>query len=208
MPHYIGERSRGVSRHGGATRRRTYDPAGLLRDARRVDRQTVRRLVPILFLSLTGAILTGCGSAGRRPPIARPAPPGGVEAPAPAGIAATALAFRGVPYRPGGADPSGFDCSGLVQYVFAQHGLAMPRLASEQFAFGRQVGRGDIEAGDLLFFATGGRGVSHVGIAVDETRFVHAPTTRGVVRIESLATPYWRTRYVAARRVLEPQAAR
>ena len=116
-------------------------------------------------------------------------------------IAATALELRGVPYRNGGADPTGFDCSGLVVYVFTRHGRTVPRQTSAQFAVGQAVGRTDLRAGDLGFFSTVAPGASHVGIALDDDEFVHAPSSNGVVRVERLTTTYWRTRFVGARRV-------
>ena len=81
-------------------------------------------------------------------------------------IAGTALALRGVRYRPGGDDLSGFDCSGLVVYVFAQHGIGMPRLVREQYEIGRRVKPAALKPGDLLFFSTKGGGASHVAIAI------------------------------------------
>jgi cell wall-associated NlpC family hydrolase len=114
---------------------------------------------------------------------------------------ASALGFRGVPYRNGGSDPSGFDCSGLVQYVFAQHGIAMPRNVRRQYQVGYEIGTQEVRPGDLLFFRTASRGASHVAIAIDGTRFVHAPNSKGVVRIDRLSTPYWSTRLLGARRI-------
>lgn len=117
-------------------------------------------------------------------------------------IVADALALRGVAYRNGGATPAtGFDCSGLVRYVLAQHGIAAPRRTADQFAAGVPVAPGDIRPGDLLFFSTVAPGASHVGIAIDDDEFVHAPSSRGVVRVERLALPYWRTRFIGVRRL-------
>ncbi len=114
-----------------------------------------------------------------------------------------AMGFRGVPYRLGGADPAGFDCSGLVQYVFAQYGVFVPRVVEQQYEAGNKVKPSDIKPGDLIFFNTKkrGDGVSHVAIAIDETTFVHAPNSTGVVRIETLGSSYWGSRYVGARRI-------
>lgn len=112
----------------------------------------------------------------------------------------TALDMRGVPYRNGGTDPSGFDCSGLVWYAFEQHGIQVPRTVAEQFASGRRVKSGDLEPGDLVFFETSGHKASHVGLFVGGGEFVHAPSARGEVRVEHLASPYWSRRYVGARR--------
>jgi cell wall-associated NlpC family hydrolase len=116
-------------------------------------------------------------------------------------VVGTALSLRGAPYRDGGSDPAGFDCSGFVTYVFAQQGLALPRTVSEQYDAGREISPDRLEPGDLVFFSTVGRGASHVGIAVSATEFVHAPSSRGVVRVERLTTPYWSSRFVGIRRV-------
>jgi cell wall-associated NlpC family hydrolase len=116
-------------------------------------------------------------------------------------LVAAALDLRGVPYRNGGIDPKGFDCSGLVAFVFKAHGVTVPRQTSEQFTVGRKVGKDDIQPGDLVFFTTVAPGASHVGIAVDTDEFVHAPSSRGVVRVERLTLPYWQRRFVGARRV-------
>ncbi len=113
------------------------------------------------------------------------------------------MGFRGVPYRLGGADPTGFDCSGLVQYVFAQYGIAVPRVVEEQWEIGDKVKPSKIEPGDLIFFDTErwGRGASHVGIAIGPDSFVHAPNSNGVVRVETLGSNYWGSRYIGARRI-------
>jgi cell wall-associated NlpC family hydrolase len=116
-------------------------------------------------------------------------------------VIATALSLQGAPYRHGGSDRSGFDCSGLVQYVLAQHGIGHPRSVADQFAAGTPVAPAEVRPGDLVFFATSTAGPSHVGIAIGGDAFVHAPSSRGVVRTESLSAPYWRERYLAARRV-------
>lgn len=114
-------------------------------------------------------------------------------------VLATALDLRGTPYRLGGTDLSGFDCSGFVQYVLRRHAIDMPRTVIEQFSVGAVPG--DIEPGDLLFFQTIGSKASHVGIAIDDTSFVHAPNSRGVVRVDRFDAPYWAGRFVGARRV-------
>jgi cell wall-associated NlpC family hydrolase len=117
-------------------------------------------------------------------------------------VAGTALALRGAPYRDGGSDPSGFDCSGFVRYVFSQHGVSVPRTVTDQFRAGHQVAGAQLEPGDLVFFATVAPGASHVGIAIGGDEFVHAPSGRGEVRVERMSAPYWSTRFVGARRVL------
>jgi cell wall-associated NlpC family hydrolase len=118
-------------------------------------------------------------------------------------IAQFALGFRGVPYRLGGADPGGFDCSGLVQYVFAQYGMSVPRIVEQQYEIGDTIRPAEIKPGDLIFFNTNkrGDGASHVAIAIGQDSFVHAPNSSGVVRIETLGSSYWGARYVGARRI-------
>ncbi|MEQ1869929.1 MAG: C40 family peptidase [Vicinamibacterales bacterium] len=117
------------------------------------------------------------------------------------GLLSTALQFVGTPYRNGGADAAGFDCSGFTQYVFAQHGMTLPREVRDQFALGTPVGRDDIAPGDLVFFSTVSKGASHVAIVIGPDDFVHAPSSRGVVRVEHLTSAYWSTRLVGIRRL-------
>ena len=116
-------------------------------------------------------------------------------------LSGTALALRGAPYRDGGIDPSGFDCSGFVRYVYEQHGVDVPRQVRDQFRVGKDVDREDLEPGDLVFFSTVAPGASHVGIVIGGDQFVHAPSERGVVRVESLSAQYWASRYIGAKRV-------
>lgn len=117
-------------------------------------------------------------------------------------LSSTALSLRGAPYRNGGVDPaSGFDCSGFVRYVYQQHGVPMPRAVREQFQVGKSIKRDRLEPGDLVFFSTVAPGASHVGIMIGGDQFIHAPSQRGVVRVESLAAQYWAGRYVGAKRV-------
>ena len=183
----------------------------------------LRPLFPAVAAVLFAA---GCASTGAVPrpfptpggtgPAAAPAPapdtaevPGEPGSPGPVApgtapdgyaLSGTALALRGAPYRNGGATPEGFDCSGLVQYVFARHGLAMPRETREQFRVGRSVKRNDLAPGDLVFFSTTAPGASHVGILIGGDQFVHAPSSRGVVRVERLSAEYWNKRFIGARR--------
>lgn len=118
------------------------------------------------------------------------------------GIVATTLALMGIPYRNGGTDPGGFDCSGLVQWVFNKFGTFMPRNTREQYQVGTDISRDDLQPGDLVFFATAGRRrVSHVGIVVSPGHFVHAPNSKGYVRMERLEATYWSKRFLGARRV-------
>jgi peptidoglycan endopeptidase LytE len=147
-------------------------------------------------------------SAAGRPstPVPLPVPTPGATTDGYA-IARTALALRGVPYRLGGADTRGFDCSGLVQYVFALHGMGLPRVVRDQVRFGATVPLDALEPGDLVFFETDGSEVSHVGIAIGGDQFVHAPNSRGVVRINRLTAGYWGDRAVMARRLTPSPSA-
>jgi peptidoglycan DL-endopeptidase CwlO len=124
-----------------------------------------------------------------------------------AAVVQAALTFRGVPYRNGGVDPAGFDCSGFTQYVFSRFNLALPREVREQFKIGTSVRSDRITQGDLVFFSTTEPGPSHVGIALDGGQFVHAPSSTGVVRVEPLTGRYWSRRFVGARRVPITDAA-
>ena len=115
----------------------------------------------------------------------------------------TALSYLGVPYRFGGASPrTGFDCSGLVNHVFRQaFGLSLPRTAREIARNGAAVARGELLPGDIVFFNTRGFLNSHVGIYLGDSKFVHAPNSRGRVRIDDLDNTYYRTRFNGARRI-------
>jgi cell wall-associated NlpC family hydrolase len=116
-------------------------------------------------------------------------------------LTGTALTLRGTPYRNGGGDPRGFDCSGFTQYVFAQHGIALPREVKDQWDMGRAVKVEEIAPGDLMFFTTVAPGASHVAIAIGGDEFVHAPSSTGVVRVEHVSSSYWAQRFIAARRI-------
>jgi len=116
-------------------------------------------------------------------------------------LTGTALSLRGIPYRNGGTDTNGFDCSGFTQYVFAQHGISIPREVREQFRVGNSVQADQLVAGDLLFFTTTDPGASHVGISIGGDEFVHAPSSTGVVRVERLGSSYWSPRFLGARRI-------
>jgi cell wall-associated NlpC family hydrolase len=164
------------------------------------------------------AIATACASSGAVPrpfptPNAGPVLPAKGDQPehsTPASpnhridafaMADTALALRGTPYRNGGSDPTGFDCSGFVQYVFAQHGIALPRDVKAQFEVGDLVSLDELELGDLVFFTTVAPGVSHVGLSLGGDEFVHAPSSKGVVRVERISAAYWSRRVIGARRL-------
>lgn len=111
--------------------------------------------------------------------------------------------YIGVPYRWGGTTTSGFDCSGYVQYVFKKAGVNLPRTTSQQFTSGSAVSKSNLQVGDIVFFNTTGRGVSHDGIYIGNNKFIHASTSRGVM-ISDLDDPYyWGNKYIGARRVVD-----
>lgn len=117
-------------------------------------------------------------------------------------IISKAKTYLGVPYVWGGTSPSGFDCSGLVQYVFQQYGISLPRTTTEQVKVGTYVSKNDLRPGDLVFLKnTYRQGVSHVGIYVGDGKMIHASSSKGVV-ISSLSTSYYTEHYHSARRVL------
>ena len=163
-------------------------------------------------LLLAGTLLTfvlaGCGGGheavrssapGRAWPVVAPEDPVAANA-----VLMRAISLVGTPYRYGGNTPEGgFDCSGLVNYVYRDTvDLRLPRTSRELAGFqGPRIDPYRLAAGDLVFFAQSGS-VTHVGIYVGEGRFVHAPSTGGTVRLDRLDGPYWQDHYSGAKRVL------
>ena len=171
----------------------------------RYSHNVVRRTcVGGLTLILSGLILGGCST-----PTRKPAPQStiakfkedtsvGTE-----GISIAAMGLVGVPYRFGGNTPAGgFDCSGLIVYVYNNAaGIKLPRTVQEMSRAGQTI-RNDAPApGDLVFFNTTGERYSHAGIYVGHGRFVHAPSKGGTVRLDQMTSPYWAARYTEVRRI-------
>ena len=115
-----------------------------------------------------------------------------------------ALSMVGQKYRYGGAAPGGFDCSGLVVYAANGAGIRVPRTAHEQLGTGTPVARGKVREGDLVFMHLAHKEL-HVGIAIDDERFIHAPSRGGRVRIDSLAAPPYARGFLSARRIVVTQ---
>ena len=155
---------------------------------------------------LTLALLSACGGPATRPSASasrRLAPvPRGIAKPN--DILFRSIGLVGTPYRWGGNTPeSGFDCSGLIDYVFREiAGVSLPRTVQDIYAVRLdEVPRDRLQGGDLVFFHTFGSGASHIGIYVGQERFVHAPNEGGTVRLDYLTNPYWAKHFLGARRV-------
>ena len=167
-----------------------------------------RAYVTGLALVLPGLILAGCSV-----PTRKPTPPStiakfkedtsvGTE-----GISIAAMGLVGVPYRFGGNTPAGgFDCSGLIVYVYNNAvGIKLPRTVQEMSRAGQTIQNAAPAPGDLVFFNTTGERYSHAGIYVGHGRFVHAPSKGGTVRLDQITSPYWAARYTEARRIANPR---
>ncbi|MGZ9586737.1 C40 family peptidase [Paenibacillus marinisediminis] len=110
----------------------------------------------------------------------------------------------GIDYKYGGTTTKGFDCSGFVGYVFDKYEIDLPRTSSGMYDEGTKVKKSELRPGDLVFFNTSGKGVSHVGIYVGDNKFAHASTSKGT-RIDSLSMDYYENRYVGAKRILSDE---
>ncbi len=122
-----------------------------------------------------------------------------------ASLALEAMSLVGIHYKLGGTSPDkGLDCSGLVRYVFREaNGTELPRTSSEISRVGEKIDRKDLQPGDLVFFNTLKRAFSHVGIYLGDNKFIHAPSSGGAVRIDSMDLDYWKARFNGARRIGE-----
>ena len=160
---------------------------------------TVRPCLLGLGVSL---VLAGCASVTERPvdlgvPEVATAPRSGSD------VVQIARKYVGAHYRWGGSGPSGFDCSGLVRYVYAQIGVELPHNAAKQYALGAPVAREDLQPGDIVFFDR----LRHNGIDLGEGRFIHARQTGKRVAIAGLDEAWYAEHWVGARRLESPQPA-
>ncbi|QPN29799.1 C40 family peptidase [Diaphorobacter sp. JS3051] len=154
--------------------------------------------LPVLTLAAS-LLVAGCGttpptSASRNAAYSRLSPEQSSD------IAIHALGLVGTPYRYGGNTPdSGFDCSGLIGYVYTSRaGVAPPRTVAQLSGFGQSIDADELRTGDLVVF---GRGrPTHAGIYVGEGRFVHAPSSGGTVRLDHLKSRYWSQQFASFRR--------
>ncbi len=178
--HYAGDDGLHRVRFGSfATRAEASERAQALRNERVIEDYYIVAPEPGLF---------GRGDAGLRDRIVR-----------------SAMGFLGAPYRWGGPSAeTGFDCSGLTMTAYRLNGLALPRASGEQYAAGRHVSRDELREADLVFFATGrDQRPSHVGLYLGQGRFVHAPGSGKVVRIDELSQGYYGQRFLGGRSYVE-----
>jgi cell wall-associated NlpC family hydrolase len=159
-----------------------------------------RRFVQHFGTVCAAALLAACTTAPRAPSTPRTIVYPTLTPEQSSDIAIHALGLVGTPYRYGGNTPdSGFDCSGLIGYVYrSRAGIAPPRTVVQLEGFGQPVGVAELRTGDLVLF--GGGQPTHAGIYVGEGRFVHAPSTGGEVRLDRLASVYWSRQTVSVRR--------
>ncbi|WP_373795935.1 C40 family peptidase [Neisseria dentiae] len=105
----------------------------------------------------------------------------------------------GTPYRWGGTTDAGFDCSGMIQYLYKNAlGVNLPRTSRDMAAASKRISKSNLKAGDLVFFNTSGRGISHVGLYIGNDQFIHAPSSGKVIQTEKLSKPYYASRLVKA----------
>jgi cell wall-associated NlpC family hydrolase len=161
------------------------------------------------MIALTAVVLGGCaappgieGTAPRAPVVLTERAIGEIGAGRARELALQALSYVGIPYRYGGSSPeTGFDCSGLVYYIYRRGaGVVLPRTTEALSEIGTPVTADQLETGDLVFFDTLRRPYSHVGIYLGDQRFIHAPTSGGSVELVDLRARYWQTRFNGARR--------
>jgi cell wall-associated NlpC family hydrolase len=162
--------------------------------ARQLREQQARQAIQPPAVAALGTAVGGTQAPEAVAPAAAPA-----AAPAShyGGVVGIAMQYLGTPYVWGGASPGGFDCSGLVMYVYSQVGVSLPHSSYAQYGAGVPVSMSDLQPGDLVFFD----GLGHVGIYVGGGNFIHAPHTGDVVKISSLSG-WYASSFVGARRIL------
>ncbi|WP_229591500.1 C40 family peptidase [Pseudodesulfovibrio sediminis] len=150
------------------------------------------------------ASMVGCAShTADIPPGATPAVRATPDTKQAAAIVRTASVLKGAPYKWGGYSPeTGFDCSGLIWFVYHQHGINLPRMSWQQFGVGTAIHKSEIRPGDLVFYKVNKSGKTlHVGIVTDRGTFIHAPSSGKQVMESNLNLQYWKRHYIGARRV-------
>ena len=164
-----------------------------------VKAETRHALSMLILVSAMSALILSIGCTPRRVAPGAPA-----KTTSGSGVARTATAQIGRPYRSGGISPqTGFDCSGLVYWAYGQHGTQVPRTTTGQAKAGRTVSRSRLNAGDIVVFREpSGPNQLHTGIYIGNNNFVHSPNSRSAVRTDSLNTPHWRRAFISGRRIL------
>ncbi len=151
----------------------------------------MRSAIRIALLAAWLALLAACSSA---PVLDNP----GIRQQ----IIETALGQLGRPYRYGGRDPSGFDCSGLVQYAYSEAGVIAPRDTKSQRDAGKRIDFDRAQPGDLLFYRFENAGGLHVGLYLGDGRMIHAPASGRTVSLVAVEAPVWKRRYLETIRLL------
>lgn len=162
------------------------------------DIETKRIRLRMLFAGFAVSLLPGCSVFRSKPspPYVRYDGSRGSQ------VLKTAMSQYGVDYEYGEADPGdGFDCSGLIWWSYRQHGIKVPRRTVEQRRAGWSVSRKNIRQGDIAVFRIG-RSQLHTGLVVDKNRFLHAPSSGGYIRVDSLNDAYWKKRILGFRRIV------
>lgn len=167
-----------------------------------MDRLHLKKLFFIILPVIASVIMTSCS------PSQNTRRNGGMFSGSGQDIVRTARQYLGVPYKSGGVNPSGFDCSGYVMYVYEKNGISIPRATAEQYRNGQPVSLRTAGPGDLLFFRTSGPDISHVAIYAGKGRFIHAPSSGKTISYASLDNPYWNRRYAGAVTYLERRSIR
>lgn len=154
----------------------------------------------LLALAVIPVLLAGCAGTREIKPT--------VRYPDSGAVARYALSLQGFPYRYGAESPrEGFDCSGLVKYVYEKYGVRLPRTAYQMAHAATPVDSRNRRPGDLVFFNTTGQPYSHVGIYIGNDAFVHSSSVKGKVIVSSLGRPYWWERFLGVRRLKLPDNA-
>lgn len=117
-------------------------------------------------------------------------------------IVETASGYTGVPYKWGGVDKSGVDCSGFVYAVFITHNISIPRMAGAQYKYGKDISFDELRPGDLVFYDIEGK-ADHVGLYMGDGRFLHASTSGKEVREARMDNPYYSARFLGARNIID-----
>ena len=156
------------------------------------------RVMVVLFIALLG-----CATNHKQPDFSSLSNKQHPTTPAQEGVIQTALSLLGTPYRFGGTTPEGFDCTGFINYVYRHSvGTVLPRESHSLILVGKPISAKDLQPADLVYFKIERQKPLHTGIYIGNGKFIHAPSSKGRVNIQSLGVNYWRDRFIAARRVI------